>query len=93
MGGLLSKLLITVCSSSTAGSDYTSRNTILTFGGEAGRKATVNVTILQDTLREPTEAFRASLTLVNANGRTVNIVRPMSTVFISDDDMGKYNIH
>ena len=42
--------------------------------------------ILQDSLTEPTEQFRASLTLVNSNGLSVTVNPALATVDIRDDD-------
>ena len=46
----------------------------------------VQVPIFQDRLTEPTEQFRASLTLENSSRLSVTVDPALATVNISDDD-------
>ena len=69
----------------TAGSDYNSTVTDLTFSSNVQR-IVVRVPILQDSAIEGTEQFRASLSLVQSNGVNVTVSPDQATVKILDDE-------
>ena len=73
---------------STAGSDYINTVMELTFNA-AVRRLVVRVPIIQDSISELDERFRANLVLVKDNEINVQIDPDEVEVKIEDDD-GKY---
>ena len=77
--------VLNISNFSAAGSDYTSTVMNLTFSSNV-RRIVVRVPILQDSVIEGTEQFRASLSLVQSNGINVAVSPDQATVDITDDD-------
>ena len=71
----------------TAGSDYNSTETELTFNSSV-QCMVVMVPILQDALFEGNEQFHGSLSLVQSNGINVAVSPNQTIVNIIDDDEG-----
>ena len=81
-------LLLSLCTSSTAGADYVPVNRLLTFGPSDPRLC-IGVPILDDAVVENDEIISLILSLESAiNG--VSIGRPTSTITILDGN-GEYS--
>ena len=75
-----------------AGSDYSATVTELSFTSTTTSRV-IQVPITQDEVTELTERFRASLTLVEANGIQVTVSPSEAMVQIDDDDGEWKNIN
>ncbi len=77
----------TVSGTATAGSDYTALSGSVTI--PAGQtSATINVPVLDDTLKDPNETVTVSLTAITGGGQGVVLGSTKSaTITISDDDL------